>query len=189
MRSTTTKRPNHKQFGGQCRFKLIRNIFFKKKHVFFEKKNEGKKTIYITGCGARLRGLAPGQHSSEETSQRWRVVSAGSGQAHRLSVWKVWGLIPGPLKSAQCRQQLANAAAFLCYPVAKMTPSGLCKEGGRESPPLTIAEKINSYLILKQTDFSLCKACRLLSCFFCSVQLSNLISRNFHYDAICNKYW
>ena len=25
-------------------------------------------------CGAHLRGLAPGQHSSEESSQRWRVV-------------------------------------------------------------------------------------------------------------------
>ena len=28
----------------------------------------------VTSCGAHLRGLAPGQHSSEETSQWWRVV-------------------------------------------------------------------------------------------------------------------
>ena len=28
----------------------------------------------VTSCGAHLCGLAPGQHSSEETSQRWRVV-------------------------------------------------------------------------------------------------------------------
>ena len=28
----------------------------------------------VTSCGAHLRGLAPGQHSSEEMSQRWRVV-------------------------------------------------------------------------------------------------------------------
>ena len=28
----------------------------------------------VTSCGAHLRGLAPGQHSSEETSQQWRVV-------------------------------------------------------------------------------------------------------------------
>ena len=28
----------------------------------------------VTSCGAHLRGLAPGQHSSEHTSQRWRVV-------------------------------------------------------------------------------------------------------------------
>ena len=28
----------------------------------------------VTSCGAHLRGLAPGQHSSEETSQRWQVV-------------------------------------------------------------------------------------------------------------------
>ena len=27
-----------------------------------------------TSCGANLRGLAPGQHSFEETSQRWRAV-------------------------------------------------------------------------------------------------------------------
>ena len=27
----------------------------------------------VTSCGAHLRGLAPGQHSSEETSQRWRL--------------------------------------------------------------------------------------------------------------------
>ena len=27
-----------------------------------------------TSGGAHLRGLAPGQHSSEEASQRWRVV-------------------------------------------------------------------------------------------------------------------
>ena len=28
----------------------------------------------VTSCGAHLRGLVPGQHSSEESSQRWRVV-------------------------------------------------------------------------------------------------------------------
>ena len=28
----------------------------------------------VTSCGAHLRGLAPRQHSSKETSQRWRVV-------------------------------------------------------------------------------------------------------------------
>ena len=28
----------------------------------------------VTSCGAHLRGLAPGLHSSEEASQRWRVV-------------------------------------------------------------------------------------------------------------------
>ena len=28
----------------------------------------------VTSCGAHLHGLAPGQHSSEESSQRWRVV-------------------------------------------------------------------------------------------------------------------
>ena len=28
----------------------------------------------VTSCGAHLRGSAAGQHSSEETSQRWRAV-------------------------------------------------------------------------------------------------------------------
>ena len=28
----------------------------------------------VTSCGAHLRGLAPGLHSSEESSQRWQVV-------------------------------------------------------------------------------------------------------------------
>ena len=28
----------------------------------------------VTSGGIHLRGLAPGQHSSEETSQRWRVI-------------------------------------------------------------------------------------------------------------------
>ena len=28
----------------------------------------------VAGGGAHLRGLAPGLHSSEETSQRWRAV-------------------------------------------------------------------------------------------------------------------
>ena len=28
----------------------------------------------VTSCGAHFRGLAPGQHSSEEMLQRWRVV-------------------------------------------------------------------------------------------------------------------
>ena len=48
---------------------------------------------------------------------------------------------------------------------------------------MTIAEKINFETNLLFFMQSLPK---LLSCFFCSVQLSNLISRNFHYDAICN---
>ena len=30
--------------------------------------------LSVTGSGAYLRSLAPGQHSSEETSQWWRVV-------------------------------------------------------------------------------------------------------------------
>ena len=62
------------------------------------------------------------------------------------------------------------------------------REGAGSQPPFAIAEKMKPFLILKQTDFSSCGACRNC-CFFCSVQLSNLTSRNFHYDAadaICN---
>ena len=31
-------------------------------------------TKLVTSGGAHLRGLAPGQHSSEETSQQWRAA-------------------------------------------------------------------------------------------------------------------
>ena len=40
----------------------------------------------VTSCGAHLRGLAPGQHSSEETSQRWHCVDlTGPGIKPRTS--------------------------------------------------------------------------------------------------------
>ena len=41
---------------------------------------------------------------------------------HTLSVQEVWGSIPGSVKSAQCRQQLAIVATFLWSCVAQ-TPS------------------------------------------------------------------
>ena len=34
----------------------------------------GITTKRVTNAGVHLRGLAPGQHSSEETSQWWRAV-------------------------------------------------------------------------------------------------------------------
>ena len=61
------------------------------------------------------------------------------------------------------------------------------REGAGSHPPLTIAEK-NLFLLNFKTNrfFFVQSLPKLLSCFFCAVQLSNLTSRNFHYDAICN---
>ena len=41
-----------------------------------------------------------------------------------LSVREVWGSIPGPVKSAQCRQRLATAATFLRSCVAQALSRG-----------------------------------------------------------------
>ena len=43
-----------------------------------------------TSGGAHLRGLAPGQHSSEETSQLWQVVG------HAVSDLICQGIEPQP---------------------------------------------------------------------------------------------
>ena len=48
-----------------CKSKL------KKYNLHYTRGNRPKR---VTSAGAHLRGLAPGQHSSEETSQRWRAV-------------------------------------------------------------------------------------------------------------------
>ena len=40
----------------------------------------GITTKRATSDGAHLRGLAPMQHSSDETSQRWRAVSDTASQ-------------------------------------------------------------------------------------------------------------
>ena len=42
----------------------------------------------VTSCGAHLRGLAPGLHSSEEMSQRWRVVG------DTVSINRPWSRTP-----------------------------------------------------------------------------------------------
>ena len=43
-----------------------------------------------------LRGLARGQHSSEETSQRWRVVGDTE------PIWPAWKLKPSPPAPIAC---------------------------------------------------------------------------------------
>ena len=44
---------------------------------------------------------------------------------------------------SQTARQCCDVSVFPSRRVAEMTPSGVCKGEGRESPPLTIAEKIN----------------------------------------------
>ena len=52
-----------------------------------------------------------------------------------LSVREVWGSIPGPVKSAQCRQRLATAATFLRSCVAQALSRG---DGPRNSLGYTL---------------------------------------------------
>ena len=52
-------------------FNSIRLIIKIKSNLHYTRRITPKR---VTSCGAHFRGLAPGQHSSEETSQRWRVV-------------------------------------------------------------------------------------------------------------------
>ena len=44
---------------------------FKKSNLHYTRRITPKR---VTSCGAHLRGLVRGQHSSEESSQRWRAV-------------------------------------------------------------------------------------------------------------------
>ena len=62
---------------------------------------------------------------------------------------KVWGLIPGPVKSAQCRHRLANAAMFLRSCVVQ----ALCRgDGSRHSLHASAYNReYNEALILIQT--------------------------------------
>ena len=61
----------------------------------------------------------------------WGKFQAVSSVAKRsLSVRKVWGLIPGPVKLTQCRQRLATVATFLRSCVAQALSRG---DGPRNS--------------------------------------------------------
>ena len=60
-----------------------------------------------------------------------QIKPAVSSVAKRTrSVRKVWGLIPGPVKSTQCRQRLATVATFLRSCVAQALSRG---DGPRNS--------------------------------------------------------
>ena len=71
---------------------------------------------YFSSCSIRFRGM---------------FNSAVSSVAKRtLLVREVWGSIPGPVKSAQCRQRLATVATFLRSCVAQALSRG---DGPRNS--------------------------------------------------------
>ena len=57
----------------------------------------------------------------------WRISSVVK---HLLSVREVWGLIPRPVESAQCRQRLTTAATFLRNCAAQALNRG---DGSRHS--------------------------------------------------------
>ena len=58
-------------------------------------------------------------------NQDCELVPAVSSVAKRtLSAREVWGSIPGPVKSAQCRQRLATVAMFLRSCVAQALSRG-----------------------------------------------------------------
>ena len=64
------------------------------------------------------------------------------------------------------------------------------REGaGSQPPPLRDCGKNETFLNFETNRLFFVRSLPKLLCFFCSVQLSNLTSRNFHYDAadaICN---
>ena len=74
---------------------------------------------YVTSSRAHVRGLAPGQHSSEETSQRWRAVDA-----------TVTNLTPLGIETRTSRansdvsKQYANRSVALFWPHKKLSLQG-----------------------------------------------------------------
>ena len=58
------------------------------------------------------------------------ALAVSSVAKRTLSVREVWGSIPGPVKSAQCRQRLATVATFLRSCVAQALSRG---DGPRNS--------------------------------------------------------
>ena len=54
-----------------CKFRTRKLQIKSKSNLHYTRRITPKR---VTSCGAHLRGLAPGLHSSEETSQRWLVV-------------------------------------------------------------------------------------------------------------------
>ena len=80
---------------------------------------------------------------------------------------KVWGSIPGMVKSAQCRQRLATAATFLCYPSTKRWAPVTFAGVGSQHPlsPWTMAEKMKPFFFKTNRLFFMRSLPKLLTCF------------------------
>ena len=59
----------------------------------------------------------------DEVEIIWRIAKLVVAK-RTLSVREVWGSIPGPVKSTQCRQRLATVATFIRSCVAQMLSRG-----------------------------------------------------------------
>ena len=83
--------------------------------IYFPHKLEHQNLHYTSGItpkrvtsgGAHLRGLAPGLHSSEETSQRWRVVD------DTVSNWTGLGIEPKTSRTESVRLATELTASAL----------------------------------------------------------------------------
>ena len=62
---------SHQIFNDIAKYKLIKTNTKVKSNLHYTRRITPKR---VTSCETHLRGLARGQYSSEETSQRWRVV-------------------------------------------------------------------------------------------------------------------
>ena len=107
-------------------------------HITIESDQKIKSLLYsryyAEACDERWGpswGLAPGQHSSEETSQWWRVVGEWRhyvqfdppGNRTSLSLRKAWGSISGPIKSNiiawPTTRHRCDVSSELCCPRCK----------------------------------------------------------------------
>ena len=80
-----------------------------------------------------------------------------------LSVREVWGSIPGPVKSAQCRQRLATVATFLRSRVAQALSRG---DGPRNSLHASAYYgEYNEDLIWYEKSTKLVFFCKMLAVF------------------------
>ena len=72
--------------------KVLPAHYLVKKKVHYTRRITPK---HVTNGGTHLRGLAPRQHSSEESSQRWQATG---GTEPDLPVWEVNPRLAAPLK-------------------------------------------------------------------------------------------
>ena len=73
---------------------------------------QGTTPTRVTSGGIHTRGLAPGQHSSEETSLRWRAVGDTASQRNACSLFSIgvsWS-------SVQCVCMCVCVCVCVCVP-------------------------------------------------------------------------